>query len=110
MESEYIALTHAIKETTWIRSLFLELKSLAPHPTKLHCDNQSAISLTKDSIFHSQTKHINIHYHFICETIDNGDASIIYCPTDDMIADILTKPLPRPKFQKFLTLLGLHAD
>ena len=46
-----------------------------------------------DDNFHAHTKHINIHYHYICQTVKDGSINLIYCPTDDMTADILTKAL-----------------
>jgi hypothetical protein len=54
------------------------------------------------------TKHIDTHFHFVRETVNNNILSISYCPTDEMIADILTKSLARFKFEKFHSLLGIH--
>ena len=73
----------------------------------LYCDNQGAIRLSKDLTFHGCTKHIDVHFHFIQQTISTGAISLKYCPTEDMIADIFTKSLARVKFKKFRNLLGL---
>ena len=52
-------------------------------------------------------KHIDVHYHFICEALENKLLEIKYVPTDKNIADIFTKPLSRPLFEKFRKMLGL---
>src|SRR6266576_58572 len=53
------------------------------------------------------TKHIDTRFHFVREVVNNDILSISYCPTDEMIADIFTKPLARFKFEKFRSLLGI---
>ena len=77
------------------------------HPTPLHSDSQSAIALTKDGSYHTRTKHIDIQYHFIHFIVDNGSLRLLYCPTEDMIADTLTKALPSVKVKHFTASLGL---
>ncbi len=106
-ESEYVAVTHAAKEALWLRSLLMQLFPSALTPTTLFSDNQSAIALTKDHQYHARTKHIDIRYHFIRWIIENGSLRLVYCPTDDMIADVLTKALPSPKVKHFAAELGL---
>jgi hypothetical protein len=59
-EAEFIAATHATKELLWIRSLLSELARPLRYPTTLFCDNQSAIALTHDGVYHAQSKHIDI--------------------------------------------------
>ena len=73
----------------------------------LFSDNQSAIALTKDHQYHAHTKHIDVCFHFICWVIDDGKLRLIFCPTNDMVADLLTKALPSPKVKHFATELGL---
>jgi hypothetical protein len=108
-KAEYVALTHASKDTLWIHKLLTELSSIFSFslPTTLFCDNQGAIRLSKDATFHGRTKHIDVHFHFIRQTINSGHIMMQYCSTDDMIADIFTKSLARVKYEKFRTLLGV---
>jgi hypothetical protein len=108
-EAEYVALTHASKDILWIHKLLAELSSIFSFilPTTLFCDNQGAIRLSKDATFHGRTKHIDVHFHFIRQTINSGHIAMQYCSTDDMIADIFTKSLARVKYEKFRTLLGV---
>ena len=63
-EAEYVALTHSSKDIIWIHKLLTELSSVFffSVPTTLFCDNQGAIRLSKDSTFHSRTKHIDVHF------------------------------------------------
>ena len=108
-EAEYIAQTHAAKEAIWLRTLLGELTNPFSECTVLHCDNQGAIALSKDNKFHSRTKHIDIRYHFIREAVEDNKILMSYIPTDENVADIFTKPLARPKFEKFVKMLGLGS-
>jgi len=110
MESEYYAMTHAMKEALWIH-LFLTIHSLPiPQPFPLLCDNQSAIALVESEAISSHSKHIDIHYHFICDHISDGSFQTTWIPTSDMTADIFTKPLLPPLFLKHCDALGLISS
>jgi hypothetical protein len=63
------------------------------HPTKLWCDNQSAIKLAKDPIQHQCNKHIKLHMHFIRKLIHDQVIEVLFFPTEDQVADIFTKSL-----------------
>jgi hypothetical protein len=108
-EAEYVAATHAAKEGIWLRRFISEVFRPLVHPTTLYCDNQSAIALSKDGQYHARTKHIDIRYHFIRYVVEDGTMKLIYCPTNDMTADTLTKPLPSIKAKHFAASLGLRA-
>ena len=70
-------------------------------------DNQSCIALADNPIHHARSKYIDIRYHFIRD-YTNKEIEIIYCPTKEMVADVLTKLLARPAFEKHIKTLGLH--
>ncbi|TFY50793.1 hypothetical protein EVG20_g11324 [Dentipellis fragilis] len=106
-EAEYVAATHAAKEALWLRSLIAEIFEPIAGATTLFGDNQSAIALTQDHQYHARTKHIDIRYHFIRWIVENGSLRLIYCPTDEMVADTLTKALPSAKVKHFASELGL---
>ena len=108
-EAKYVAATHAAKEGIWLRWLVEEIFRPLTHPTPLHLYSQSAIMLTKDGSYHARTKHIDIRYHFIHFIVDNGSLRLIYCPTEDMVADTLTKALPSVKVKHFAASLGLRC-
>ena len=106
-ESEYYAMTHAMKEALWIR-LFLTIHQFpVPHPFPLLCDNQSAITLVQSEAISSRSKHIDVRYHFIRDHISDGSFSTTWIPTSDMTADILTKPLLSNLFLQHRQSLGL---
>ena len=106
-EGEYVAATQAAKEALWLHSFTGEVFGLELAPTTLFSDNKSAIALAKDHQYHVHTKHIDIHFHFIRWIIENGSIRLIFCPTEDMLADTLTKPLPSAKAKHFTSKLGL---
>jgi hypothetical protein len=78
-------------------------------PTPMLSDNQGAIALAKNNKFHARSKHIDIRYHFIREALSKNDISLTFVPTDQNLADIFTKPLALPKFQYFVSKLGLRS-
>ena len=71
-EAEYVAITHAAKEALWLCLLILQLFDLDLESTTLFSDNKSAIELMKDHQYHARSKHIDIHFHFICYIIEDG--------------------------------------
>jgi Reverse transcriptase (RNA-dependent DNA polymerase) len=109
-EAEYVAATHAAKEGIWLRRLIGELFGTFSEPTIMHCDNQAALTLATTDNFHARTKHIDIRYHFIRHTVNSGAIKLVYCPTDDMVADILTKALPAWKVKGHSAALGLRGS
>jgi hypothetical protein len=69
-------------------------------PPLIHCDNQGALALAQNHVHHQRAKHIDIRYHFIRHAVQTKQATIIYIPTKDQIADILTKALgPREHYE-----------
>ena len=73
----------------------------------MYCDNTSAINLTKNSIQHSRTKHIDIKHYLIRDLVQNGEICVKYICSKDQIADILTKALPLDQFIFVRTKLGI---
>jgi len=108
-EAEYVATTHAVKEALWLRRLITELFGSIDAPTTLFSDSKSAIALAHDRHYHARTKHIDIRYHFIRYIIEEGTIKLVYCPTDEMTADMLTKALPSIKAKHFANSLGLST-
>ena len=82
-------------------------------PSIIWYDNLSAISLALNPAFLARTKHVEINYHFVCEHVICGDLKVQYIPTEDQLADLLTKALPSPRFlllsNKLLHSFRLHA-
>ncbi|KIN98729.1 hypothetical protein M404DRAFT_31056 [Pisolithus tinctorius Marx 270] len=107
-EAEYMATCTAMKEAIWIHTLVLELETVLSHePTPLLIDNQSAISLARNAMFHDRTKHIVIRHHFIREKVDSGEVVVNYVSTNDQVADMLTKGVSREKHVRFSEAMGI---
>lgn len=103
-EAEYIAAADCCKELLYLKSLIQEITNI-PLQVKLYVDNQSAISLMKTGVMNKRSKHIDVRYHFIHEKIVSGEINVEYCPTNNQIADILTKPLCKVKFNYFKEII-----
>ena len=93
-EAEYVAAMHVAKECIWLHHLIRELSPSPLSTTTLYCNNQAALKLETDDNYHARTKHIDIHFHFICQVVASRAIDIHYCPMDNMTANILTKVLP----------------
>jgi transposase InsO family protein len=107
-EAEYMAITQAAKEAIWIGRLLSELGfSSEGEVISIYGDNQGSISLSKNSVYHARTKHIDIQHHFIREKTESGEIKLIHCPTNRMPADILTKALTKEKHDVFSRMLGM---
>lgn len=105
-EAEYMAISEAAKEAIYLRGLLLELTGNATNIT-LFNDNQSALNLSVNPVYHKRSKHIDVRHHFIREIISDNLVNVDYLPTDIMPADVLTKSLGSEKHYKLLELLGV---
>ena len=106
-EAEYMAASLATQEAVWLRLLLEDLTIKQDSATILHEDNQGCISLSKDATNHPRTKHIDIRHHFIREKVENNVVKLEYISTDKNEADLLTKGLSRPQFEKLRQLIGI---
>jgi transposase InsO family protein len=106
-EAEYIAACSASCEAIWLRKLLTGLFDLEMEATMILCDNQSCIKMTENPVFHDKTKHIEIWYHYIRDMVQKGVVKLQYVGTDEQVADVLTKPLSRVKFEYFRDKLGV---
>lgn len=110
-EAEYVALSEATKEAVYLRNFLKEVKfsKLVVNATMIYCDNQGAQSLMRNPVHHSRTKHIDIRYHYVRQVFEKGDIDVNYIPTNEMVADVLTKGLPKPGHEKCIKGLGVKA-
>ena len=108
-EAEFIAATEASKELIWMRKFLQEL-GFTQERYVLLCDSQSAIHLGKNSTFHSRSKHIDVRYHWIRDALDDKLLELEKVHTDDNGADMLTKSLPRDKFETCCLIAGLASS
>ena len=81
-----------------------ERTATSARATILHEDNQACISIaTNPGGHHSKVKHIDVRYHFVRDLIEDQVIHVQHCPTDQMLADGLTKPLPKPKHNEMIS-------
>ncbi|UYV68867.1 hypothetical protein LAZ67_6001370 [Cordylochernes scorpioides] len=108
-ESEYIALCEAGKEAVYLRALLDEMGfgELLNGPTVLKTDNQGAQQLARNPVYHARTKHIDIKWHYIRSICSDGLVEVVHTPTQENVADILTKGLPRFLYEKHVTGFGM---
>ncbi|GJZ08273.1 retrovirus-related pol polyprotein from transposon TNT 1-94 [Tanacetum coccineum] len=107
-EVEYIALSRCCAQILWMRSHLTDY-SFTFNKVPLYYDNKSATALCCNNIQHSRTKHINVHYHFIKEQVENRIVELYFVRTDYQLADIFTKPLPRERFNFLIEKLGMRS-
>ena len=107
-EAEYMAAAHAVKEALWLRKLMRDL-DLGTDSIIIRADNQSAIKLLKNPVSSQRSKHIDTIYHFARERVARKEVTFLYISTNEMIADILTKAVPKSKVEFCSTGMGLHT-
>ncbi|KAH9669014.1 hypothetical protein KPL70_021617 [Citrus sinensis] len=105
-EAEFIATTEAVKEAMWLRGLLNELW-LSQKTVQVFCDNQSAIHLVKNQMYHERTKHIDVKLQFIRDEVGKGTVVVSKIHTSVNPADALTKSLPTTKFEFCVNLMGI---
>ncbi|KAK2977907.1 hypothetical protein RJ640_002957 [Escallonia rubra] len=106
-EAEYVAATMATQECVWLKRLIGDMFCEVDYAVQIKCDNESAIKLASNPIFHARTKHIEVRYHFVREKVLSEDVELLSVRTNDQVADIFTKALVEPKFQRFRDALGV---
>ena len=98
-EAELYAESAAIQEVLWLRGLMEELGLHTQTGSTVYGDNQSAIAVSENGVKGERTKHVDVKYHFVTETVERGDVKLRWVPTTQQQADIFTKALAAPVFQ-----------
>jgi hypothetical protein len=106
-EAEYIALCVAVREAVWLHKLLANLFGHEMDSTVIHCDNQSCVKLSKNHVFHDNSKHIEIKHHYIRDMVQRKEVHVQYLSTHKQVTNVFTKPLARTKFKYFRERLGL---
>ena len=96
-------------EITWIVRLLEEFGVQNLKPVTLECDNKSAIHMAQNPVLHHRTKHIAIDCHFTREKVLEGLIELSYVPTNEQLADVLTKIVPSHQLQHLLFKLGMTS-
>ena len=104
--AELVALTEGTKEGLWFLDILNHL-GFNTNKFKIWCDNKATIAITKNPLNHSSTKHVDTKALYCRQIYEQGKVNVEYCKTEDMIANIFTKALPRKNFEKLRNLMGL---
>ena len=107
MEAEFDALVLILQEVLWTLGLLDEIGVQVSSPVTVFEDNQSCIKFAKGQKCHGRARHVERKFAFTRETIHNGTVELLYCPTDQQVADVFTKPLGSQKLGPLLVKLGL---
>ncbi|KAI4340767.1 hypothetical protein MLD38_025574 [Melastoma candidum] len=106
-KAEYNAANEATRVAVWLRRLLLELQQKVDESTTIFCDNQFAIAMSKNPVFHARSKHIELRHHFIREMVSPKDILLEFISTHDQPADVLTKAVSSEKFETFQDFLKI---
>ena len=105
-EAEYVAVTSAVRESKFLKQLYFDLSNCAGKTINLFVDNQSAINLANNPVYHQRSKHIDIKYHFIRSEVQKNTVKLLYVPSNENIADLFTKSLSKIKLHNFSMIRG----
>ena len=97
----------SVCEIMWLYQLSMEVNIETPVPSKLWCDNQVALHIACNLVFHEQTKHIEIDCHFVREKIQLGLISTRYVKTEEQLGDIFTKAISGNRVSYLCNKLGM---
>ncbi|KAI3474406.1 hypothetical protein Pfo_029267 [Paulownia fortunei] len=106
-EAEFIAAAACACQAIWLRKILKEVNFKQEAPTLIYCDNSSTIKLSKNPVLHGRSKHIDVRYHFLRDLTKDKMIDLVYCRSEDQVADIFTKSLKLDAFQKLRRLLGV---
>lgn len=106
-EAEYVALSEATREAVFLQRFMAEMKEESEKIINIYSDSQSAIAIAQNPVHHQRTKHVDVRYHFVREAVASEVINVRYVETGRMIADALTKPLLRGKFEWCVKSMGL---
>ncbi|PNX92176.1 putative copia-type protein [Trifolium pratense] len=106
-EAEYHSLSFASCELQWLLYLLKDLQVTCVRPATLYCDNQSAIHIASNPVFHERTKHLKIDCHFVRDKVQQGVFKLLPISTKSQLADFFTKALPPKSFNSFISKLSM---
>lgn len=107
-EAEYISMSKGAQQTKWVHQFLSEVHHPAPLPALLRSDNRSALTIAENPKFHSRVKHIDIRYHYLRDEVEKKNLEVRYVPSEENVADILTKSLGATLHRRQVELMGMR--
>ncbi|KAG7568260.1 Retrotransposon gag domain [Arabidopsis thaliana x Arabidopsis arenosa] len=107
-EAEYRSMANATCELIWLNSMLEDLHVPLADTIVLYCDNEAALHIAKNSVYHERTKHFQRDIHVVRERVAMGFLKTLHINTEHQLADVLTKPLTALQFNYLLSKMGLH--
>nr|KYP76764.1 Copia protein [Cajanus cajan] len=106
-KAEYRSMATTTCELKWLKELLSCFGCAHSGPMKLYCDNQAALHIAANPVFHERTKHIEVDCHFVRDELLQGTISTHHVPSHAQLADIFTKALGKTQFDRILSKLGI---
>jgi hypothetical protein len=106
-EAEFVAAASCASQAIWMKRILERLSQSQSKCTTIFCDNSSTIKLSRNPVLHGRSKHIDVRFHFLRDLTREGTVELVYCGTQEQLADVMTKPLTLDVFQKFRDQLGV---
>jgi hypothetical protein len=106
-EAEFIAPAHCVCQGIWLKRILDNIGLKQKQCLTVLCDNSSTIKLSKNPVMHGRSKHIDIRFHFLRNLSSEGSIELVHCASKDQLADVMTKALNLPLFEKFRKQLGV---
>jgi hypothetical protein len=106
-EAEYVAASWCVCHAIWLRNLLSKMKLKQLGATVIQVDNKLVIVLAKNPVNHERSKHIDVRFHFIRDHMKEGSVELVHVTSQDQVADIFTKPLPKVLLDKCKKIIGM---
>jgi hypothetical protein len=106
-EAEFVVAASCVTQAIWMKRILEKLSQSQSQCTTIFCDNSSTIKLSRNPVMHGRNKHIDVRFHFLHDLTKEGTVELIYCGTQEQLADVMTKALKLDTFQKLRDQLGV---
>ena len=108
-EAEYYSVSQVAQSVLHFRKVLRDMGVEITAPTTIYEDNKSCIAIAYKPKHHGRTKHFDIKAHFIRDHVEKKDVELVYCPTEMMVADMLTKALPPGQHRRLKQYAGMRS-